>query len=95
MLRTSRFQPSTSTLLFSVVLTGDFMKHHFDEWLVNNTAGDPDWAVPWPQKDPRAVARYTNFPMGRRANAKRGQVIDNTRSAPFARRQQCFLSTAA
>ena len=54
--------------------TGDFLKHHFDDWLVNSTSNDPDFSTPWALKEPRAVGRYTNFPTGKRAKSKRGQV---------------------
>ena len=54
--------------------TGDFLKHHFDEWLHNSTGGDPGFSTPWDQKEARAVGRYTNFPTGKRARSKRGQA---------------------
>ena len=53
---------------------GDFLKHHFDDWLDNSTMHDPEFSTPWAEKDPRAVGRYTNFPTGKRALSKRGQA---------------------
>jgi len=55
-------------------VAGDFLKHHFDDWLANSTSHDPDFSTPWAQKEARAVGRYTNFPTGRRAKSKRGQA---------------------